>query len=165
MNCKIYFQLNSLFNYARSPYFMTLLTERNIYFKFNSSLDKNLDFATCVINEFPECLYSARSSIGWPRDIYWCAKSWVRNFYPPPNSSFEWNIRMVKIRNVQWKTPPTKDVLTFMFHNWPFSFPLPLLGPLGLSKTIKRWHSSLYRIWKKWNFWWFFGYFTLYLFL
>ena len=41
---------------------MTLLTERNIYFKFNSSLDKNLDFATCVINEFPECLYSARSS-------------------------------------------------------------------------------------------------------
>ena len=35
--------------------------------------------------------------VGWPGDIYWCAKSWFRNFYPPPNWSFEWNIRMVKI--------------------------------------------------------------------
>ena len=42
-------------------------------------------------------LNASHSLLGWPKDIYWCAKSITRIFLPPPNESFVWDIRMIQI--------------------------------------------------------------------
>ena len=48
-----------------------------------------------IVWNFPSYFVSSNNNI--KIRVAQCAKSWVGNFYPPPNWSFEWNIRMVKI--------------------------------------------------------------------